>query len=201
MNEIIKNGGEANIISFDVTDEKQFINSIKNIISEDGSLDYLVNNAGITNDKIGIRMKKEDFTSVINSNLTSSFIGCREAFKVMRKKRFGSVVNVSSIVGETGNIGQINYSASKGGIIAMSKSFALEGASSNIRYNSIAPGFIETDMTINLNNEVRDNFINKIPLGRFGTKEEVADVTAFLLSDYSSYITGQTIRINGGMYV
>lgn len=201
MNHIIKNGGDANIISFDVTCEKSFISAIKQIISEDGCLDYLVNNAGITNDKLAIRMKSEDFISVINSNLISSFIGCREAFKIMRKKKFGSIVNISSIVGETGNAGQVNYSASKGGVISMSKSFALEGASSNIRFNTITPGFISTDMTDKLNDDMKKKFIDSIPLGRFGDKEEIANVVAFLLSDYSSYITGETIKVNGGLYM
>lgn len=201
MQNIINNGGDANIISFDVTCEKSFISAIKKITSEDKSLDYLVNNAGTTNDKLAMRMSAQDFTSIIDSNLTSSFIGCREAFKAMRKKRFGSVVNISSIVGETGNAGQVNYSASKGGVIAMNKSFALEGASSNIRFNAITPGFILTDMTKELSENLKQNFISKIPFGRFGDKEEVANVVAFLLSDYSSYITGETIKVNGGMYM
>jgi 3-oxoacyl-[acyl-carrier protein] reductase len=196
---IIASGGEADIIGFDVTDEKAFIGAIKHIVSTDGGLSYLVNNAGVTNDKLAMRMRVNDFISVIDANLKSTFIGCREAIKVMSKKRFGSVVNISSIVGETGNVGQTNYSASKGGVIAMTKSFAIESASRGLRFNNITPGFIGTEMTTVLKDEVKDAFISKIPLGRFGEPKEVAEAVAFLLSDHSSYITGETLRVNGGM--
>ena len=155
--EIEQNGGKAAVIKFDATDEDEFIKGINLIVDSDGELSYLVNNAGITNDKLALRMKTSEFTDVINANLTSAFIGCREALKVMSKKRFGAVVNVASIVGEMGNAGQVNYSASKGGLIAMSKSFAKEGASRNIRFNSVTPGFIETDMTHGLSDEVKKN--------------------------------------------
>lgn len=197
--DIIAAGGEAEVIGFDVSDEAAFIGGIKTIVETDGELAYLVNNAGITNDKLALRMKNEDFMSVINANLTSVFTGCKEAMKVMRKKKFGSVVNIASIVGETGNAGQTNYAASKGGVIAMTKSFALEAASSGIRYNTITPGFIATDMTDELSDEIKAGFTAKIPMGRFGNPSEVADATAFLLSDHSSYITGETLKVNGGM--
>lgn len=196
---IIKSGGEAEIIGFDVTDEKAFISAIKTIVSTDGEFSYLVNNAGITKDKLAMRMKTDEFISVINANLTSTFIGCREALKAMRKKRFGSVVNIASIVGETGNAGQTNYSASKGGTIAMTKSFAIEAGTSGIRYNTITPGFIATEMTNVLKDEVKEAFTAKIPMARFGNPSEVADTVAFLLSDHSSYITGETLKVNGGM--
>ncbi len=199
LEDIVKSGGEADIIGFDVSDESAFISAIKHIVSTDGELSYLVNNAGITNDKLAIRMKVNDFMSVIDANLKSTFIGCREAVKVMSKKRFGSVVNISSIVGETGNAGQTNYSASKGGVIAMTKSFAMESAPRGIRFNSITPGFIATEMTAVLKDEVKDSFTSKIPLGRFGEPKEVAEAVAFLLSDHSSYITGETLKVNGGM--
>ncbi len=192
-------GGKAAVIGFDVSDEAAFVDAIKTIVDADGELSYLVNNAGITNDKLALRMKSEEFSSVIDANLLSAFIGCREAMKVMRKAKFGSVVNISSIVGETGNAGQVNYSASKGGLIAMTKSFALEAATSGIRYNSITPGFIATDMTNTLKDEIKDAFISKIPLARFGEAKEVAEAVAFLLSDSSSYITGETLKVNGGM--
>jgi len=198
---IIANGGSAEVIGFDVSDEEAFVNAIKHIVSEDNELSYLVNNAGITKDKLAIRMKADEFMEVIEANLKSTFIGCREALKVMSKKRFGSVVNVASIVGETGNAGQTNYSASKGGVIAMSKSFAQEAAPRGIRYNTITPGFIATDMTNVLKDEVKEAFISKIPLGRFGEPKEVADAVAFLLSDHASYITGVTLKVNGGMYM
>lgn len=199
--EIEQNGGKAAVIKFDVTDEDEFIKGINLIVDSDGELSYLVNNAGITNDKLALRMKTSEFTDVLNANLTSAFIGCREALKAMSKKRFGAVVNVASIVGEMGNAGQVNYSASKGGLIAMSKSFAKEGASRNIRFNSVTPGFIETDMTHGLSDEVKKTYSDNIPLKRFGSASEVAEAVAFLLSDHASYITGETLKINGGLYM
>ena len=197
--EIVANGGEADVIGFDVSDEAAFVAGIKFIIAADGEFSYLVNNAGITNDKLALRMKTDDFMSVINANLTSAFVGCRESMKVMRKKKFGAVVNIASIVGETGNAGQTNYAASKGGLIAMTKSFAIEAATSGIRYNTITPGFIATDMTDELSDEIKDAFTAKIPMGRFGYAKEVAEAAAFLLSDHASYITGETLKVNGGM--
>lgn len=201
LKEIESNGKQGAVIKFDASDEKEFVEAINTIVEADGELNYLVNNAGITNDKLAIRMKTEEFMSVINANLTSSFIGSREALKTMSKKRFGSVVNIASIVGETGNAGQTNYSASKGGMIAMTKSFALEGAPRNIRFNTITPGFIETDMTNELKDEVKELYISKIPLKRFANPKEVASVVAFLLSDSASYITGETIKVNGGLHM
>ena len=197
--EIVANGGEAEVIGFDVSDEAAFVAGIKSIVATDGEFSYLVNNAGITNDKLALRMKSEDFISVINANLTSAFVGCRESMKVMRKKKFGAVVNIASIVGETGNAGQTNYAASKGGVIAMTKSFAIEAATSGIRYNTITPGFIATDMTDALSDEIKEAFTSKIPMGRFGDPKEVAEATAFLLSDHASYITGETLKVNGGL--
>ena len=192
-------GGSAAVIGFDVSDETAFIDAIKTIVDSDGELSYLVNNAGITNDKLALRMKIDDFMKVINANLTSTFVGCREAMKVMRKKKFGSVVNIASIVGETGNMGQANYVASKGGTIAMTKTFAQEAATSNIRFNSLTPGFIATDMTETLSDDIKDGFTSKIPMKRFGEPKEVAQAVAFLLSDHASYITGETLKVNGGM--
>ncbi len=192
-------GGRAAVIGFDVSDEDAFIDAIKTIVASDGEFSYLVNNAGITNDKLALRMKTDEFMKVINANLTSCFIGCRKAMKVMRKKKFGSVVNIASVVGETGNGGQTNYAASKGGVIAMTKSFAQEAATSGIRYNTITPGFIATEMTAKLSDKVKESFTSKIPMNRFGNASEVAEATAFLLSDHASYITGETLKVNGGM--
>lgn len=192
-------GGTAAVIGFDVSDEAAFVDAIKTIVDSDGELSYLVNNAGITNDKLALRMKTEDFMSVINANLTSCFIGCRESMKVMRKKKFGSVVNVSSIIGETGNAGQTNYAASKGGVNAMTKSFAQEAATSGIRFNSVTPGFIATEMTEVLADNIKEGINAKIPMQRMGSASEVAQATAFLLSDHASYITGETLKVNGGM--
>ena len=199
--QIEADGGSAAVVKFDATNEEDFVAAINLIIQSDGELSYLVNNAGITNDKLALRMSVEDFNGVIDANLKSAFIGCKEALKVMSKKRFGSVVNVASIVGEIGNAGQTNYAASKGGMIAMSKSFAKEGASRNIRFNSVTPGFIATDMTDALSDEIKANYSANIPLKRFGEAKEVATAIAFLLSDYASYITGDTLKINGGLYM
>ncbi|MDA3079518.1 MULTISPECIES: 3-oxoacyl-ACP reductase FabG [unclassified Campylobacter] len=200
-NEIENGGGKAAVIKFDATNEEEFINAINLIVESDGELSYLVNNAGITNDKLALRMKLEDFTSVIEANLTSAFIGSREALKVMSKKRFGAVVNIASIVGEMGNAGQVNYSASKGGMIAMSKSFAKEGASRSVRFNCVTPGFIATDMTDALSDDVRKSYEDNIPLKRFGSTEDIANAVAFLLSDNASYITGEVLKVNGGLYM
>ncbi len=192
-------GGAAEVIGFDVSNEEAFVSAIKQIVETDGELSYLVNNAGITKDALAMRMKTEQFMAVIEANLLSTFIGCREAVKVMSKKRFGSVVNVASIVGETGNAGQTNYSASKGGTIAMTKSFAQEAAPRGVRFNTVTPGFIATDMTDVLKDEIKEAFVSKIPLGRFGEPSEVAEVVAFLLSDSASYITGEALKVNGGL--
>lgn len=199
--EIEAAGGTAAVIGFDVADEAAFVDAIKTIVDADGELSYLVNNAGITKDGLAMRMKSDDFMAVINANLLSAFVGCRESFKVMRKQKFGAIVNIASIVGETGNAGQTNYAASKGGVIAMTKSFAQEAASSGIRYNTVTPGFIATDMTDVLSDEVKATFTSKIPMGRFGNPSEVAEATAFLLSDHASYITGETLKVNGGMFM
>ena len=199
--EIENNGGVAAVIGFDVSDESAFVEGIKTIIDSDGELSYLVNNAGITNDKLAMRMSVEDCKKVIDANLISTFVGCREALKVMSKKRFGAVVNVASVVAEAGNLGQANYVASKGGVIAMTKTFALEGAARGIRFNSVTPGFIDTDMTKNLPEKIKEEMLNRIPLKRFADAKEVASAVAFLLSDDASYITGETLKINGGMYM
>lgn len=199
--EIEKSGGKAALIKFDVTDEEAFIDGIKAIVDSDGEISYLVNNAGITNDKLAMRMKTDEFMDVIDANLKSTFIGCREALKLMSKQRFGSVVNIASIIGERGNAGQTNYAASKGGMIAMSKSFAYEGAPRNVRFNCVTPGFIQTDMTNGLKDEIKAEYVKNIPLGRLGDAKEIAQAVAFLLSDHSSYVTGEVLKVNGGMYM
>ena len=198
---IESNGGTAAVIKGDVSIEADWADMIKTIVEADGALSYLVNNAGITKDKLAIRMSVEDFDDVINANLKSTFIGCRDALKIMSKKKFGAVVNISSIVGEMGNPGQTNYSASKGGVNTMTKAFAKEGSARAIRFNAVTPGFIRTDMTDELKPEVKENYEKNIPLGRFGEAKEVADAVAFLLSDHSSYITGEILKVNGGLYV
>jgi len=199
--EIENTGGSAAVIKGDVSIEEDWKEMIKTIIDSDGELSYLVNNAGITRDKLALRMSVADFDDVINANLKSTFIGCRDSLKAMGKKRFGAIVNISSIVGEMGNPGQTNYSASKGGVNTMTKAFAKEGAARNIRFNAITPGFIRTDMTDELKDEVKAEYEKNIPLSRFGESKEVADAVAFLLSDHSSYITGEILKVNGGLYV
>jgi len=173
---------------------------ISNQLENTENISILVNNAGITKDKLAIRMSLEDFNDVIGANLTSTFIGCRDALKTMSKKKFGAVVNISSIVGEMGNPGQTNYSASKGGVNTMTKAFAKEGSARAIRFNAVTPGFIRTDMTDELKQEVKDEYTRNIPLKRFGEAKEVADAVAFLLSDHSTYITGEILKVNGGLY-
>lgn len=201
LDQIEAAGGDGAIIKADVANEAEFLDAIKVIVECDGELSYLVNNAGITKDGLALRMRLEDFTSVLDANLTSAFLGCREALKIMSKKRFGAVVNISSVVGEMGNMGQVNYSASKGGLNTMTKSFAKEGASRNIRFNAITPGFIQTDMTRELKEEIKAEYEKAIPLKRFGSSDEVAQAVAFLLSDHSSYITGEILKVNGGLYM
>ena len=200
-NEIESSGGKAAVIKFDASIEEEFVAGLKAITESDGALSYLVNNAGITNDKLALRMSVGDFDSVIESNLKSCFIGCREALKIMGKQRFGSVVNIASIIGERGNMGQTNYAASKGGMIAMSKSFAYEGAPRNIRFNCVTPGFIKSDMTDELKPEAVESYLKNIPLARFGETNDVAEAVAFLLSNASSYITGEVLKVNGGLYM
>ncbi|AWI33909.1 3-oxoacyl-ACP reductase FabG [Helicobacter apodemus] len=200
-NAIEKQGGKAAVICFDATNEAQFIEALALITNSDGELGYLVNNAGITNDKLSMRMKVEEFNAVLDANLLSCFIGCKEVLKIMRKQGYGSVVNIASIIGEIGNIGQCNYAASKGGMIAMTKSFAKEGGSKKIRFNCVTPGFIQSDMTNKLKEEIQQSYIANIPLGCFGSGEEVAGAVAFLLSDYANYITGEVLKVNGGLYM
>jgi 3-oxoacyl-[acyl-carrier protein] reductase len=198
--EIEANGGVAAVIKGDVSVESDWANMVKTIVDSDGAMNYLVNNAGITKDKLAIRMSLSDFDDVIDANLKSAFIGCRDALKTMSKKKFGAVVNISSIVGEMGNPGQTNYSASKGGVNTMTKAFAKEGSARAIRFNAVTPGFIRTDMTDELKPEVKENYEKNIPLGRFGEANEVAEAVAFLLSDGASYITGEILKVNGGLY-
>jgi len=199
--EIEDMGFEAAIIQGDVSKLEDVVNMFKAIMESDGQLSYLVNNAGITKDKLALRMSLEDFTDVINANLTSVFITCKEFLKAMSKKRFGSVVNISSIVSEMGNAGQVNYSASKGGVNTLTKSFAKEGAPRGLRFNAVTPGFIQTAMTDELKDEVKDEYSKNIPLKRFGDAKEVATAVAFLLSDDASYITGEILKVNGGLYM
>ena len=163
-------------------------------------IDVLINNAGITKDNLTIRMNKDEWDKVIDINLTSTFLLTKHTIKKMLKKKTGKIINITSVVGHTGNLGQVNYSASKGGILSMSKSLSLEYAKKNITVNCIAPGFIETAMTAKINEEYKSQLKSKIPLDKFGTPQDIANCAAFLCSDLSNYITGETIHVNGGMY-
>ena len=197
--EFEKENVEILLVKADVTKKEEIQNLVKTAIDKFGRIDVLVNNAGITKDGLFMRMKEEDFDKVIEINLKGTFLVTKEVIPYMMKKREGSIVNISSVVGLVGNAGQCNYAASKAGIIGFTKSIAKELASRNIRANCVAPGFIKTDMTEVLSEEVKENIHNQIPLKRMGTPEEVANLVYFLGSEESKYITGQVIAVDGGM--
>ena len=198
-NEWESKGVKTLILKADVTKTEEVENVVKTAIDTFGKIDVLVNNAGITRDNLLMRMSEEEFDKVIETNLKGTFIVTKAVTKYMMKKRSGSIINLSSVVGVAGNAGQCNYSASKAGVIGFTKSVAKELASRNIRANAVAPGFIETDMTAVLSDAVKENIHNQIPLKRMGTAKEVANLIYFLGSDESSYITGQVINVDGGM--
>ncbi|MBR3673800.1 MAG: 3-oxoacyl-[Clostridia bacterium] len=199
INQVEKLGVKINTYKCDVSNFENTEEFIKNVISDFGKIDVLINNAGITKDGLLMRMKKEDFEDVIDVNLVGTFNITRNVIPYMIKAKRGRIVNISSVVGVSGNAGQTNYSASKAGIIGFTKSLAKEVASRNITVNAVAPGFIQTKMTEVLKNEVKDEILKQIPLKRFGTTEDVAKAVKFLVSEDSSYITGQVINIDGGM--
>ena len=186
---------------FKLDDHSSIEGFIDKIDKNLGGLEVLVNNAGITMDNLSIRLKEEDWKKVLDINLTSTFLMCKFAIKKMLKKKYGKIINITSIVGHTGNLGQANYSASKGGIVAFSKSLAIEYAKKNININCVSPGFIKTDMTEKINEEFKMNLINKIPSGKLGTGDDVSNCVAFLASEMANYINGETIHVNGGMYM
>ena len=191
--------GVKSIVKADVTSSEEIESLVKKAIEEFESIDVLVNNAGITKDNLLMRMNEEEFNKVIDVNLKGTYIVTKIVSKYMMKKRKGNIINLSSVVGVVGNAGQCNYSASKAGIIGFTKSIAKELASRNIRANAVAPGFIETDMTAVLGENVKENIYNQIPLKRMGTAREVANLVYFLGTEESSYITGQVISVDGGM--
>jgi 3-oxoacyl-[acyl-carrier protein] reductase len=166
-----------------------------------GGLDILVNNAGITLDNLSIRLTEENWKKVLDINLTATFLMCKYSIKKMLRNKFGKIINICSIVGHTGNLGQANYAASKAGIVAFSKSLAIEYAKKNININCVSPGFIKTEMTDKINDEFKKILVNKIPSGDLGTGEDVSNCVAFLASDMANYINGETIHVNGGMYM
>jgi 3-oxoacyl-[acyl-carrier protein] reductase len=199
IREVEARGARAAYRQFNVAVLPEVEQAVEDIIRESGRLDILVNNAGITRDGLLVRMKEEDWDQVLAVNLKGAFNCLKAAAKPMIKQRFGRIINISSIVGLMGNAGQANYVASKAGLVGLTKSAARELASRNITVNAVAPGFIETAMTQNLPEKVREAMLAQIPLNRFGTPEEVAHAVAFLASDQAAYITGQVMHVNGGM--
>ncbi|HEY4716332.1 MAG TPA: 3-oxoacyl-[acyl-carrier-protein] reductase [bacterium] len=199
VNELKSSGGTGEAVRFDVSSENDVKNAFDGILDKYGRIDILVNNAGTTMDNLLVRMKSEEWLKVIHTNLNGVFFCTRAVLRTMLKQRSGSIVNLTSVVGITGNRGQANYCAAKAGVIGFTKSVAREVASRGIRVNAVAPGFIETDMTSSLSEEKRNEIKRAIPVEKLGTPGEVADVVFFLCSDLSSYITGQVIGVNGGM--
>ena len=192
---------KVTIKQFDISKHSEIEKFIENCSDDfQSKIDVLINNAGVTKDNLTIRMKEDEWNKVINLNLTSSFLLCKHSIKKMIRNKAGKIINITSIVGHTGNIGQANYSASKAGLIDMSKSLALEYGKKNIKINCVSPGFIKSEMTDKINENFKQSLQEKISLNRFGLPEDVANAVAFLSSSLSDYITGETIHVNGGMY-
>ena len=190
------------ILTFDISQHEKIEEFINNATEElGGSLDCIINNAGIAKDNLTIRMSLEEWTKVIDINLTSTFLMCKYSIKKMLKNKSGKIINITSVVGHTGNVGQANYTASKAGIVAMSKSLAIEYAKKNINVNCISPGFISTAMTDQIDGKHKEAIIAKIPSNRLGKPEDIANAVTFLSSDQSDYINGETMHVNGGMYL
>jgi 3-oxoacyl-[acyl-carrier protein] reductase len=200
VEEIRTAGGRAEAIALDVTERGAAENTIAGVVERHGRLDILVNNAGVARDQLLLRMKREDWDAVLETNLTGAFALTQAALKPMIRQRGGRIICISSVVGQSGNAGQANYAASKAGMIGFAKAVALEVASRNITVNVVAPGLIETEMTQALAGSTREEWASKIPLRRLGTAEDVAAAVCFLASDEASYITGHVLAVNGGMY-
>ena len=202
LEELKKKFDNIKIIKFDISQHDKIEEFIENATKElGGSLDCMVNNAGITKDNLAIRMSLEEWSKVININLTSTFLMCKYSIKKMLKNKSGKIINITSVVGHTGNVGQANYTASKAGIVAMSKSLAIEYAKKNINVNCISPGFISTAMTDQIDEKHKEAIIAKIPSNRLGKPKDIANAVFFLSSDLSNYINGETLHVNGGMYL
>ena len=196
-----KNYPNIKVKKLDLSEHSKIEEFIEDVTLELGGLDILINNAGTNVDNLSLRMKDEEWKKVIDINLTSTFLLSKHAIKKMLKNKFGRVVNITSVVGHTGNLGQSNYAASKSGIIGMSKSLAIEYAKKNITINCVSPGFIVSDMTMNIAEKVKLYLTSRIPMGKLGSGEDVSSCAAFLSSEQASYITGETIHVNGGMYM
>ena len=202
LEELKKNFEGLKILKFDISQSDKIEEFIENATNElGGSLDGIVNNAGITQDNLAIRMSLDEWQKVININLTSTFLMSKFAIKKMLKNKSGKIVNITSVVGHTGNLGQANYTASKAGIVAMSKSLAIEYAKKNININCISPGFIQTAMTDKIDDKFKEVIISKIPSARLGEPDDIANAVLFLSSSQSNYINGETLHVNGGMYM
>ena len=201
LDSLQKNFKNILIEKFKLDDHDKIDQFIDQVDKKLDGLDILINNAGITMDNLSIRLSEENWKKVLDINLTSTFLMCKFAIKKMLKKKYGKIVNITSIVGHTGNLGQANYSASKAGIVAFSKRLAIEYAKKNININCVSPGFIKTEMTDKINDEFKKNLINKIPSGTLGTGEDVSNCVAFLASDMANYVNGETLHVNGGMYM
>ena len=201
LDNIKKQHSNVKVKKFDISEHSRIEEFIENVTLELGGLDILINNAGINMDNLSLRMKDDEWKKVIDINLTSTFLLSKHAIKKMLKNKYGRIVNITSVVGHTGNLGQTNYSASKAGVIGMSKSLAIEYAKKNITINCVSPGFIISNMTMNIAEKVKLYLTSRIPMGKLGTGEDVSNCVAFLSSDQASYITGETIHVNGGMYM
>ena len=199
VGEIAAAGGQATAFPMDVGDEEQVKATFKAAIAQLGKIDILVNNAGITRDQLVMRMKRADWDAVLNTNLTSAYLCTQQAIGSMLKHRWGRIINITSIFGQTGQAGQANYAASKAGLIGLTMAIAREVSSRNITCNAVAPGFIETAMTSGLADDFKQNAVKMIPLGRVGTPQDIASAVAFLASEEASYITGHVLNVNGGM--
>ena len=201
LDKIKKQYPDIKVKKFDISDHSKIEEFMDEVSLELGGIDILINNAGTNVDNLSLRMKDEEWKKVIDVNLTSTFLLSKYAIKKMLKSKFGRIVNITSVVGHTGNLGQSNYSASKAGIIGMSKSLAIEYAKKNITVNCVSPGFIVSDMTMNIAEKVKLYLTSRIPMGKLGTGEDVSNCVAFLSSEQASYVTGETIHVNGGMYM
>ena len=201
LDQIKKKYSNIKVKRFDISEHSRIEEFIDNVSLELGGLDILINNAGTNADNLSLRMKEEEWKKVVDVNLTSTFLLSKYAIKKMLKNKFGRIVNITSVVGHTGNLGQSNYAASKAGIIGMSKSLAIEYAKKNITVNCVSPGFIVSDMTMNIAEKVKLYLTSRIPMGKLGTGEDVSNCAAFLSSEQASYVTGETVHVNGGMYM
>ncbi len=198
---IVDAGGKAELLPFNVADAAQVQEAFKKVLAEAGSIDIVVNNAGITRDGLVVRMKEEDWDAVLAINLKGAFLCAKAATKAMMKQRWGRIVNISSVIGFSGNAGQVNYAAAKAGLIGLTKSMAREFASRNITVNAVAPGYIVTEMTDSMAEDVQAKILSEIPMATLGSPEDVAGAVAYLVSEDGRYLTGQSLHVNGGMYM